>query len=107
MAARNQVGIGLSYRPPGYTLYTAWRNWFIGIDSWVLKTLTIRARAFSDRTLHTLQSFLKAESDSKDSAKLRRKIRTNRDETLNPRNGLLVRLQNVYLYSVYCFLALV
>ncbi len=31
MRTRNQVGIGLSYRRPGYT---AWRNWFLGIDSW-------------------------------------------------------------------------
>ncbi len=29
--ARNRVGIGLSYRPAGYT---AWQNWFLGIDSW-------------------------------------------------------------------------
>ena len=29
--ARNRVGIGLSYRPG----YTAWRNWTLGIDSWV------------------------------------------------------------------------
>ncbi len=36
MRAMNQVGIGLSYRtgPPGYT---AWRNWFLGIDSWAPK----------------------------------------------------------------------
>jgi hypothetical protein len=32
MGARNRVGIGLLYTgPPGYT---AWRNWFLGIDSW-------------------------------------------------------------------------
>ncbi len=41
MGARNRVGIGLSYRPA--TGYTAWRNWFLGIDSWVLKSLKIRA----------------------------------------------------------------
>ncbi len=28
MGASNQVGIGLSYWPQ------AWRNWFLGIDSW-------------------------------------------------------------------------
>jgi len=31
MGARNRIGIGVSYRPPGYT---AWRNWFLGLDSW-------------------------------------------------------------------------
>jgi hypothetical protein len=30
MGARNRVGIGLSYSPPGYI---AWRNWFHEIDS--------------------------------------------------------------------------
>jgi hypothetical protein len=28
MGVMNRVGIGLSYG------YTAWRNWFLGIDSW-------------------------------------------------------------------------
>ncbi len=36
MGARNRVGIGLSYRLP-------WRNWFLGIDSWALKSLKIGA----------------------------------------------------------------
>ena len=31
MGARNQVGIGLSYRHAGYI---GWRNWVLGIDSW-------------------------------------------------------------------------
>jgi hypothetical protein len=31
MGARNRVGTGCLIRPPGYT---AWRNWFLGIDSW-------------------------------------------------------------------------
>jgi hypothetical protein len=32
MGVRNRIGIELSYtRTPGYT---AWRNWFLGIDSW-------------------------------------------------------------------------
>jgi hypothetical protein len=30
MGARNQVGIGLSYRPAGYV---GWRDRFLGIDS--------------------------------------------------------------------------
>jgi hypothetical protein len=33
MGARNRVGIGLSYRPARIHT-TAWRNWFLGIDSW-------------------------------------------------------------------------
>jgi hypothetical protein len=40
MGARNRVGIGLSYQPPGYI---AWRNWFLGINPWLLKILKIRA----------------------------------------------------------------
>jgi hypothetical protein len=31
LGARNRLGIGLRTDPPGYT---AWRNWFFGIDSW-------------------------------------------------------------------------
>jgi hypothetical protein len=42
--ARNRVGIGLAYRLVGYT---AWRNWFSGIDSWLLKSLKILAPIFS------------------------------------------------------------
>ncbi len=35
MGARNRVGIALSYRPARlYTHTTAWRNWFLGINSW-------------------------------------------------------------------------
>jgi hypothetical protein len=30
MGARNRIGRGLSYRPPGYI---GWRNSFLGIDS--------------------------------------------------------------------------
>ncbi len=32
IGARNRVGIGLSYQPA--IGYTAWRNCFLGIDSW-------------------------------------------------------------------------
>jgi hypothetical protein len=37
----------LSYLPPGYT---AWRNWFLVIVSWLLKSLKIRALHFANRT---------------------------------------------------------
>jgi hypothetical protein len=43
MGARNQVGIGLSYRHA--RLHTAWRNWFLGIDSWASSNFKIGALA--------------------------------------------------------------
>jgi hypothetical protein len=37
--ARNRVGIGLSYRPPGYI---CWRNWFLESILELLKSIKIR-----------------------------------------------------------------
>ncbi len=38
LGTRNRIGIGLSYRPASYI---GWRNWFFGIDSWLLKSFKI------------------------------------------------------------------
>jgi hypothetical protein len=49
MGARNRIEIGLSYRP---ARLHGWRNFFLGIDSWVHKRLKIRARIAT----HTIDS---------------------------------------------------
>jgi hypothetical protein len=67
MGARKQLGIGLSYQPA--IGYTAWRNWFLGIDSGLLKSLKIRPleskrNTFSTDRIHLLFEDKRLETDA-------------------------------------------
>ncbi len=67
MGARTRVGIGLSYRPA--RLHSQWRNWFFGIDSWLLKSLKFGLISNSLFTslvhcLHSIYSLLLIHSSS-------------------------------------------
>jgi hypothetical protein len=42
MGTRNQVGIGMSYRPA--RLHIDWRNRFHGMDSWASNTVSLKYR---------------------------------------------------------------